>query len=79
MGESFSRLTVQTLDLCRIQDSHRTEIQFIEGKLNSPLNNYSPTLAPLDKNKILNKPPSAHLFWEIQTIFSDGGLHTVIK
>ena len=72
MGESFARLIVQILDLCRIQDLHRTEIQFIEGKL-------KPTLAPLDKNKILNKPPSAHLFWEVQTIFSDGGLHAVIK
>lgn len=79
MGESFARL-VQILNSCRNQDLHRTEIQFIEGKLKlPPLNNYSPTLLPLDKNNIFNKPLiSAHLFWEIQTIFSDCGLNAVI-
>ena len=78
MGESFARL-VQILNSRRNQDLHRTEIQFIEGKLKlPPLNNYSPTLLPLDKNNIFNKPLSAHLFWEIQTIFSDCGLNAVI-
>ena len=78
MGESFARL-VKILNSRRNQDLHRTEIQFIEGKLKlPPLNNYSPTLLPLDKNNIFNKPLSAHLFWEIQTIFSDCGLNAVI-
>ena len=78
MGESFPRL-VQILNSRRNQESHWTEIQFIEGKLKlPPLNKYSPTLTPLDKNNILNKPLSAHLFWEIQTILSDCGLHAVI-
>lgn len=78
MGESFPRL-VQTLDSRRNEDLHRTEIQFIEGKLKlPPLNKYSPTLTALDKNNILNKPLSAHFFWEIQTIFSDCGLHASI-
>ena len=78
MDESFPRL-VQTLDSRQNEDLHRTEIQFIEGKLKlPPLNKYSPTLTPLDKNNILNKPLSAHFFWEIQTIFSDCGLHASI-
>lgn len=78
MGESFARI-VQILDSRRNQDSHGTEIQFIEGKLKLPLlNNYSPTLPLLDKNNLFNKPVSAHLFWEIQTIFSECGLHAVI-
>ena len=49
MGESIARL-VQTLDSRRNEDSHQTEIQFIEGKLKlPPLNKYSPTLTPLIK------------------------------